>query len=477
MLRPLAASLSCSLTVGLLCSTAYANTLSVGPGKDFAAPCAAFAAASDGDTIEIDAAGSYIGDVCAVTKHSLTIRGTHGRAHIAAGGMSSGGKAIWVIQGDNTLVEDIELSGCSVPDMNGAGIRQEGTNLTVRRSYFHDNQNGILGNADPESVYLFEDSEFANNGAGDGYSHNMYIGQIKSFTLQGSYSHDAKGGHLVKSRALDNQILFNRLTDEAGTASYEIDLPQGGPSVIVGNVLQKSATATNSAFVSFARETPRNPDSALWIVGNTFFNARSAGTFVAVSETITAVTLRNNIFAGAGTVCDLPSAALDGNFVGDPKFVDPTSYDFHLQGGSPAIDKGVAPGMGDGESLAPVCQYVHPAHAVVRRTVGALDQGSFEVGGESSTPCGQSPDVDTDAGTSSQPDGGGGRVVDTGGLGDLPAGSDGGAFLSDAGLDDEPAAHASSGGCATLDTSRAGASLSGWLFALGLTAVLRRRKR
>lgn len=366
-----------------LVSAAAAEVRQVGPGAAYAAPCAAFAAAADGDTIEIDAAGTYSGDVCAIGRSRLTIRGVNGRPRIDAGGKNAGGKAIWVIQGADTVVEDIELSGCTVPDANGAGIRQEGRNLTVRRGFFHDNQNGILGNADSASVYLIEDSEFARNGAGDGQSHNMYIGEIASFTLRGSYSHDARVGHLVKSRALENHILYNRLSDDQGNASYQLDLPQGGPSYVIGNLFQKSARAENSSFVSFAREPKRNPGSALWVVNNTFVNNRSAGTFVSVASDVGEVLLRNNVFWGAGTACDLPSARSDNNLATSSGLDG-----FALQAGSAAIDKGSAPGLGGGESLLASCQYAEPAHAVQRAQVGSLDQGALEYGNTSTRPCG-----------------------------------------------------------------------------------------
>jgi hypothetical protein len=390
----------CGVMLGLLtcAEVAQAELLRVGPGQAYATPCAAFAASLAGDTIELDASAPYVGDVCTITAHRLTIRGVGGRAHINAGGKSAGGKAIWVIQGDDTVIEDVELSGCRVPDKNGAGIRQEGRNLTVRRGYFHDNENGLLGNADHDSVYLIEDSEFARNGAGDGQSHNLYIGEIGHFTLRGSYSHHAKVGHLVKSRALRNDILYNRLSDEDGGASYQLDLPQGGRSLVIGNVFQKSQAAQNGAFVSYAREATKNPDSALWVVGNTFFNGRSAGTFVAVDESVGPVTLRNNIFAGPGVVCDQTSALAEANLVGEAAFADAARYDFALSAGSRAIDQGVPPGLALGASLAPACQYQHPAHAVVRRVVGALDRGAFELGGESMRACGQPEPPAADAG-------------------------------------------------------------------------------
>ena len=82
-------------------SVAFGATRLVGPGQTYAKPCTAFAAAGQGDIIEIDARGngSYDGDVCAITVSGLTIRGTNGRAHIDAAGNNAQGKAIWVIQG------------------------------------------------------------------------------------------------------------------------------------------------------------------------------------------------------------------------------------------------------------------------------------------------------------------------------------------------------------------------------------------
>ena len=220
-----------------------ADALLVGPGHKYAKPCQAIAAAKPGATIGIDAKGNgtYDGDVCAWSTDRLTIAGFNGMAHIDAAGHNAQGKATWVIAGDHTTIRDVELSGSAVPDNNGAGIRQEGAGLTVIDCYFHDNQDGILAGDNPASDIVIEDSEFARNGAGDGYSHNMYINHVRSFTLEGSWSHDARVGHLVKSRALVNHILYNRITGQGGTDSYEIDLPNGGLSDVIGNVIEQGS--------------------------------------------------------------------------------------------------------------------------------------------------------------------------------------------------------------------------------------------
>ncbi len=112
---------------------APAATLHAGPNEPYKAPCAAIAAATPGDVIEIDA-GLYLGDVCAWSTDGLTLRGINGRAHLDADHKNAQGKGIWVPYGRDTVVENIEFSGARVPSHNGAGIRASGVNLTVRHA-------------------------------------------------------------------------------------------------------------------------------------------------------------------------------------------------------------------------------------------------------------------------------------------------------------------------------------------------------
>ena len=288
------------LLSSLLPALVSAATLGVGPGKTYATPSAAAATARDGDVIEISA-GTYQ-DEAIWRANGLTIRGVGGKAYLNAAGLAlANRKAIWVIQGNGTTVENIEFSGASVPDGNGAGIRQEGVGLTVRGCYFHDNQNGILAGDKPDSDILIESSEFARNGAGDGQSHNLYINRVRSFTLRSSYSHGARVGHLVKSRAYSTSILYNRLTGEDGNPSYEIDVPNGGRVDVVGNLIHQGATTENPALLSFGAEGTTNPEQVLSVIHNTFVNERSAGgTFVYIGGSPMARVV-NNLFVGKGT--------------------------------------------------------------------------------------------------------------------------------------------------------------------------------
>ncbi|MBC8371973.1 MAG: right-handed parallel beta-helix repeat-containing protein, partial [Planctomycetes bacterium] len=209
------------------------KTIKVGPARKYSRLSQALRDARDGDVIEIDSAGKYDGDVCLIRPSGLTIRGVgKQRAKFPAAGKHYGGKAIWVIRGDNATVENIEFSGARVRDRNGAGIRAEGKGLTLRNCRFHDCEDGILGG---RGVMLIEYCEFSACGL-DGQSHNLYIGSIDKLIFRYNYSHHAKVGHLLKSSARENHILYNYLTDgKTGSSSYVINLPNGGRGFFLGD--------------------------------------------------------------------------------------------------------------------------------------------------------------------------------------------------------------------------------------------------
>ncbi len=370
-------------------AAARPKTLQVGPGKHYARPCAAILKASGGDTIEIDAAGKYDGDVCGWSTNNLTIRGVGpGRAIIKAAGKDWQGKGIWVIAGNDTTVENIEFAGAIVSDGNGAGIRQEGTNLKVRNCYFHDNQEGILAGNDPKSTILVEFSEFARNGTDDGSSHNIYVNHVAKLIFRYNYSHQSIVGHLLKSRAAENVIVYNRLTDEpTGTGSYELDLPNGGKSFIIGNLIEQGPKTENNTILAYMEEGSdrRNPDHQLFVINNTFVNDCPAGNTIFVfigKDDLRPAVIENNIFTGPGVVTNQLGALPKSNFIGNPQFVDADAFDFHLRSGSPAVDAGSDTVTGDGLPLTPQFQYVHPACAEGRRSVGKIDIGAYERGGQ-----------------------------------------------------------------------------------------------
>jgi hypothetical protein len=369
------------LVLGLATApAAQTRVLHVGPGQKYRRPCQAIAVARAGDRIEIDARGnrSYRGDVCAWSTNRLTIVGVHGRAHIDAAGHNSEGKAIWVIAGNDTTIDNIEFSGARVPDQNGAGIRQEGANLLVEHCYFHDNQEGILAGDNPASNIVIDSSVFARNGAGDGFSHNIYINHVRSFTLRFSYSTDARVGHLVKSRALRNYILYDRLSGERGTDSYELDLPNGGLSYVIGTVIEQGPNTQNPNMLAYGEEGDLNPDSHLYAVNDTFVNDLHKGDAMFVGPEVTQPVLaENDISTGSTAFVAQPRAHTRHNCItGNPGFENPAKYDYTLKASSKCRRTGVHPGDAQGFSLTPRFEYV-PTAGREPRTDGGTIAGAF----------------------------------------------------------------------------------------------------
>lgn len=352
----------------------------VGPGRQFTHPSQVTGLVS-GDIVEIDAGVYSNGPATIWATSDLTLRGVGGRAHIVAPATISNGKATWVTQGANIAVENIEFSGAAVPDLNGAGIRAEGQDLAICGSYFHDNQEGILGGG---GRVLIEYSEFARNGNCDdpsGCAHNIYIDRIARFTLRYSYSHHAHSGHTVKSRAQENYILYNRIMDEAtGDSSYIIDLPNGGLSYVIGNLLQQGPNTDNPTLLIYGEEGLVNSSKSLYVVNNTFVNDRTAGgTFVSISGGSTA-TVQNNLFVGNGTVVGGTATQVSNLKINTAaaNFVDMGAFDYRPTAMTPGIDQGMPAGVGGAFDLTPVYQYVHPAKREARSTVSGIDIGAYE---------------------------------------------------------------------------------------------------
>lgn len=381
-----------TLFFSLFFFTASAKTWQVGAGKTYTKPSAVASLVQNGDTVAIDA-GTYVGDVANWTKNNLVLKGVGGLAHLNANNTAYGRKGIWLITGTNTTVENIEFSHCHDVDgldLNWAGIRMQGTDLTVKNCYFHDNDNGILGGGSTSnSNVVISYTEFNHNGYGDGYSHNLYISNIDSLIFTHNYSHHASIGQELKSRAYVNYILYNRIMNEStGDASREIDLPNGGTAIIMGNLIEQGTNASNSNLIGFGVEGMINPSAhEVYLINNTIVNDRSAGSFVQLASGTAKFKAYNNIFAGPGSLLSGTATVIDTmknwrvSSVANTGLVNAAGYDYHLLSTSAAINKGTAAGIAaNGYGLTPLFEYKHPSNKSGRASVGPIDIGAYEYG-------------------------------------------------------------------------------------------------
>ena len=345
------------------------NILWVGPERAIATPSKAARLARDGDTVIVDA-GEYRGDVAVWTQQRLSLRSAGGRVRLLAAGAAAEDKAIWVLRGGQFDVQGFDFEGARVSGRNGAGIRFESGELAVRRCRFIDNEMGLLTSNQADAVLGIEACEFAHNHRPDGHNHNLYVGAIASLTVTGCWLHNAATGHLLKSRAAINQILCNRLTDEAGGhASYELEFPNGGVAVVVGNLIQQGPATENAALVSYGMEGYRWDRNELLLVNNTLVDdLPQGGSFLRLAPGPVRVRALNNVLVGGGgQFAPIEGAELRANAaLPRTAFVGADAWDFRPRRGMRWPVAAVDPGLDDQATAAATRQYRHPAGTVAR---------------------------------------------------------------------------------------------------------------
>ncbi len=278
----------------------HAVTLEVGPDKAYKMPSAAAAAAKDGDHIEI-APGQYFD--CAVWRaNNIVIEGTGPGVIITD--KTCMGKALFVIVGNDITVRNLTLTRARVPDMNGAGIRQEGRNLTVDGVKFIDNQNGMFGKAEPDSTVIIRNSDFERNGVcAPVCAHGIYFNALKLLRVEHSHFVETRQGHHIKSRAARTEVIGCDISDGPnGTASYLIDISNGGSLLVRDSMLEKGPKSENHiAAIAIGAEGVTQPTQEILLENNSFRNNGDYRTTLVWNVTATPAILKGNKLYGQAT--------------------------------------------------------------------------------------------------------------------------------------------------------------------------------
>jgi hypothetical protein len=286
-------------------AVAGAATIQVTPATTIAA---AVASAKTGDTLVVGPGAYTARDV--KIDDDLTIQCQPGAIITAPTAIVAGGnvaKGVFIV-GTSTSSPNVSMRGCDVSgaksaQSNGAAIRFQAGNLALDGVNFHDNQDGILAPPFVQNTgkIVVTNSKFDHNGAGDGQSHNLYIGLISEFDMENSISTDANVGHEVKSRAYKTRIINNQIIDgPAGTASYGIDLPDGGDVVVQGNTVEKGSNASTPTFIHIGGGEQQN-GGPVQISGNTLVNKykNPRATNGVHNQTLDPVSVQGNLFQTA----------------------------------------------------------------------------------------------------------------------------------------------------------------------------------
>lgn len=240
-------------------------------GQAFRSLADAIGAIGDARGTIVVASGAY--HECAVQDAGdVTIRAAK-PGTVIFDGVPCEGKAALVLRGRASAVDGVIFQNIRVPDGNGAGIRLENGNLTVRNSLFRNSEEGILtGDFDGGQVVI-DKSTFRHLGRCDrdlDCAHGVYVGRLANLTVTNSRFDQGDGGHYLKTRTARVTITDNSFDDSAGKlTNYMIDLSNGANGVIRGNEMVQGKDKDNwSAFITVAPEGREHDSSGLVIDGN-----------------------------------------------------------------------------------------------------------------------------------------------------------------------------------------------------------------
>lgn len=283
------------------------TVLTVGANGEYQSIGAAVAAAQNGDLILV-APGTYVNDFADITAQ-VTIAGAGGMVNMVATEALPNEKGIFIVD-NNCQIDNLTFQGAAIPDSeggNGAGIRYQGGNLVLNNDAFLDNQNGIMGTAVdnlPQNSFTITDTTFDANGQSSGeyagYTHNLYVGEgVSSVIATHDVFEQVNCGHEFKSRAESNTISNNIFYDgPTGTASYSIDLPDGGADTISGNVIEKGPDTENESIIHYGGEGIPYAGSGLSVTGNTFINDLGPQANGVLNQTTLQAVITGNQFDG-----------------------------------------------------------------------------------------------------------------------------------------------------------------------------------
>ena len=287
------------LAVSIPGAHAGARTLYVGSDREYKTPSAAIAVAHPGDTVHITNGQYY--DCAFIGQDHLTVEGDGAAAVLTD--KTCGGKALLVIGGRDDAVRNLTLQRARVPDGNGAGIRAEGGNLTIERVHFINNQDGVLAADSPSSTIRVLESEFVGNGfcqEGGGCAHGIYVDKIALLRIENSRFFNTHDGHHVKSRAFHTEVVGSTIEDGPnGTASYLIDVPNGGSLLVEHSTLEKGPHCSNhGAAIMLGEEGVDRPTPEIIIRDNHFRNDMERATVFVRNVTATPVQMADNVLVG-----------------------------------------------------------------------------------------------------------------------------------------------------------------------------------
>lgn len=323
--------------------------------------------ARDGDIIEL-LPGEYRGGLLIEGKQ-LTLRGMGAKPPVIKGAEQAGSdRALWTVRGGEVTIENLEFRGARAADGGGAGVRQEGGILRIVLCTFFDNEHGLVALNDEKAEVVIDSSIFgmAPKVVG-GLYHLVSVGRIAKLSIVGSRFQQGFEGHLIKTRARENNITYNFIHDgQRGGASYEIEIANGGLATVIGNVVGQGSQTQNPALVAYGTEAGAWDANRLYLAHNTLIHyGWMPGLFLRVLRSNLPADAElfvvNNLAVGNGLLWPAVTGQVYGNrhaLLGMLRDAD--TYAFELPPGSVWRNSGVDPRKIGGRDLSPKAEFRWP---------------------------------------------------------------------------------------------------------------------
>jgi hypothetical protein len=345
-----------------------AQTLVVSPEGSPLSLREALERAADGDTIEM-LPGEYREAYAVLENRRLTIRGVGERPRISGAGQPAGNhKALWLVRGGDVTLENLQFRSMRASDGEGAAVRLDGGRLQVRRCEFFDNEYAIHATHEGKAELEIRDSVLgmAPKVVG-GLHHLLNVGRIAKLTVSGSRFQQGFEGHMIKSRARENLIVYNFIHDgQRGGASYEIELPAGGLATVIGNIIGQGSESQNRVMLAYGTDGQPWDRNVLLVAHNTFISykwtpawfMRVFGDGLPADTEVVAV---NNLLVGPGIFWLGAPGHFEGNRPATLGMLrDAETYAFELPPDSVWRGSGIDPRSVGGRDLSPKAEFAWP---------------------------------------------------------------------------------------------------------------------
>ena len=264
-------------------------------GIGFSDISTAVSALKTGDELFI-AAGTY-NTPLTISKNDITITGI---GHVVLQRGVTAGKGFILSKGNNLTINNIECRDIAVRDGNGACVRQEGVNLTLRHVFFHSSQEGVLETSRKAGVIKIVNSRFERLGF-NGQAHGIYTNKASLYIEQSLFIAAKSQGHAIKVRGkkltVENSIIVSLSSDD----SRLIDMPNGGELLVVNSLLGQGPNSVNGQLIGYGLEGMSHQRNTINLIDNVIYLERLGSNYMLAlpkDNSLITLTQNNNMIIG-----------------------------------------------------------------------------------------------------------------------------------------------------------------------------------